>query len=57
MAVTTDSPQPSEPVDLAAMVGLFYPADPERLADFVRYLLERKENHKYLTGCILPYGA
>jgi len=31
--------------------------DPERLADFVRYLLERKENHKYLTGCILPYGA
>lgn len=34
MAVTTDSPQPSEPVDLAAMVGLFYPADPERLAEF-----------------------
>ncbi len=31
--------------------------DPEQLADFVAYLLQSKEHHKYLTGCILPYGA
>lgn len=31
--------------------------DPAALADFVRYLLQDKAHHKYLTGCILPYGA
>ena len=31
--------------------------DPEQLADFVAYLLQSKNHHKYLTGCILPYGA
>lgn len=30
---------------------------PEKLAEFIAYLLSNKENHKYLTGCILPYGA
>lgn len=30
---------------------------PEQLAEFVAYLLSSKEHHKYLTGCILPYGA
>ena len=30
---------------------------PERLAEFVAFLLQSKEHHKYLTGCILPYGA
>jgi len=30
---------------------------PQRLAEFVAYLLQTKEHHKYLTGCIIPYGA
>ena len=30
---------------------------PQRLAEFVAFLLQSKEHHKYLTGCILPYGA
>ena len=30
---------------------------PERLAEFLAYLLQDKDHHKYLTGCILPYGA
>jgi NAD(P)-dependent dehydrogenase (short-subunit alcohol dehydrogenase family) len=31
--------------------------DPERLAEFIGFLLSMKERHKYLSGCILPYGA
>lgn len=31
--------------------------DPATLADFIVYLLSSKKRHKYLTGCILPYGA
>lgn len=30
---------------------------PERIAEFVAFLLQSKDHHKYLTGCILPYGA
>lgn len=30
---------------------------PGLLAEFIAYLLSSKERHKYLTGCILPYGA
>ncbi|MAE81416.1 MAG: hypothetical protein CMB80_01680 [Flammeovirgaceae bacterium] len=30
---------------------------PELLAEFIAYLLQDKEHHKFLTGCILPYGA
>lgn len=30
---------------------------PERLAEFISFLLQSKEHHKYLAGCILPYGA
>jgi 2-keto-3-deoxy-L-fuconate dehydrogenase len=30
---------------------------PEKVAEFLAFLLQSKENHKYLTGCILPYGA
>lgn len=29
---------------------------PERVAEFIGYLLNQKSNHKFLTGCILPYG-
>ena len=31
--------------------------DPKALAGFLAYLLRTKDNHKYLTGCIMPYGA
>lgn len=31
--------------------------DPRELARFVGYLLQSKQQHKFLTGCILPYGA
>lgn len=30
---------------------------PHKVAEFIAFLLASKENHKYLTGCILPYGA
>lgn len=29
---------------------------PKRVAEFIGYLLNQKQNHKFLTGCILPYG-
>lgn len=31
--------------------------DPAELASFIAYLLHNKRRHKYLTGCIIPYGA
>lgn len=31
--------------------------DPNQLAELIAFLLERKERHKFLTGCIIPYGA
>jgi 3-oxoacyl-[acyl-carrier protein] reductase len=30
---------------------------PARVADFLAYLLRTKDHHKFLTGCVLPYGA
>ena len=30
---------------------------PELVADFISYLLKDKKSHKFLTGCIIPYGA
>jgi NAD(P)-dependent dehydrogenase (short-subunit alcohol dehydrogenase family) len=30
---------------------------PEQVADFIAYLLQDKAHHKYLTGCVMPYGA
>lgn len=30
---------------------------PEVVAEFIGFLLCEKENHKYLAGCDLPYGA
>lgn len=31
--------------------------DPVVLAEFIAFLLLNKRNHKFLTGCIIPYGA
>ena len=31
--------------------------EPTVLADFIAYLLKSKQNHKYLSGCVFPYGA
>ncbi len=30
---------------------------PSAVAEFITFLLQDKAHHKYLTGCILPYGA
>lgn len=30
---------------------------PELVADFVSFLLSSKERHKFLSGCVIPYGA
>lgn len=31
--------------------------DPRQLAEFIAYLLSNKDRHKFLTKCVLPYGA
>ena len=31
--------------------------DPAQLAEFIAFLLSTKPRHKYLTGCVIPYGA
>jgi len=31
--------------------------DPKELAEFIGYLLSTRSRHKFLSGCILPYGA
>jgi len=31
--------------------------DPVQLAEFIAFLLSSKPRHKFLAGCILPYGA
>lgn len=31
--------------------------DPSVLAEFIAFILSSKERHKYLAGCVLPYGA
>jgi len=31
--------------------------DPAQLAEFIAFLLSNKPRHKFLTGCVLPYGA
>jgi NAD(P)-dependent dehydrogenase (short-subunit alcohol dehydrogenase family) len=30
---------------------------PERVAEFAAFLLADRERHRYLTGCVIPYGA
>lgn len=30
---------------------------PETLAEFIAFLLSSKQRHKYLQGCIIPYGG
>lgn len=31
--------------------------DPKAVAEFIGFLLSTPERHKYLNGCIIPYGA
>lgn len=31
--------------------------DPRQVAEFVAFLLQDKDHHKFLTGCVIPYGA
>lgn len=39
----------------ALMCGAETP--PERVAEFITFLLSDRERHRYLTGTVLPYGA
>ena len=31
--------------------------DPDTLAEFIAFLLSSKQRHKFLNGCIIPYGG
>ena len=31
--------------------------DPDTVAEFISFLLSKRERHMYLNGCIIPYGA
>ena len=31
--------------------------DPEQLAEFIAFLLSTKARHRFLSGCVIPYGA
>jgi len=31
--------------------------NPNTLAEFIAFLLSMKERHKFLSGCVIPYGA
>ena len=31
--------------------------DPQRVAEFIAFLLSKRERHKFLNGCVIPYGA
>ena len=39
----------------ASLIGEETP--PDAVAGLIAYLLLRKEHHKYLTGCDIPYGV
>jgi len=41
----------------ASMIPNGVPTPPKAVAEFIAFLLQNKERHKYLTGCIIPYGA
>lgn len=42
-----------------AKTGRLWPEEipPEHLANFLSYLLAERINHRYFSGCIIPYGA
>ena len=31
--------------------------DPKQVAEFIAFLLSKRERHKYLAGCVIPYGG
>ncbi len=41
----------------ASMIPNGVPTPPKAVAEFIAFLLSSKERHKYLCGCIVPYGA
>lgn len=50
------TPQRAKEYQLAALpAGEETP--PEVLAEFIAFLLSSKERHKYLQGCVIPYGG
>jgi NAD(P)-dependent dehydrogenase (short-subunit alcohol dehydrogenase family) len=50
------TPEQAEAYQLSALPA-GEETDPKVLAEFIAFLLSTKERHKYLQGCILPYGG
>jgi NAD(P)-dependent dehydrogenase (short-subunit alcohol dehydrogenase family) len=50
------SPAEAQAYQLAAL-PINEETDPVTLAEFITFLLITKERHKYLGGCIIPYGG
>lgn len=49
------TPEKAKEYQLASLLA--GETDPNELACFVAYLFSSREAHKYLTGCVIPYGA
>jgi len=50
------TPEQAAKYQLAALLpGVETP--PERVAEFIAFLLSDRERHRYLAGCVIPYGA
>jgi NAD(P)-dependent dehydrogenase (short-subunit alcohol dehydrogenase family) len=50
------SPEEAKKYQLAALPA-GEETDPETLAEFIAFLLSSKERHRYLGGCVIPYGG
>lgn len=50
------TPEQARDYQLAALLpGAETP--PERVAEFIAFLLSHPDRHRFLSGCVLPYGA
>jgi NAD(P)-dependent dehydrogenase (short-subunit alcohol dehydrogenase family) len=50
------TPEEAKKYQLAALPAR-EETDPETLTEFIAFLLSSKERHKYLGGCVIPYGG
>lgn len=41
----------------AAAIPSGVQTDPNMVAEFIAFLLSKRERHEYLAGCVIPYGA
>ena len=50
------SPEKAQEYQLAGLLA-GEETSPVLLAEFIAFLLQEKSRHKFLTGCVIPYGA